>query len=336
MKTDSDSAPEPAALRRLPQVDKVLRGPAVAALLQDYPRWAVVAAVRAELELMRTQSLAGSVGALDADGKLAVAPASLRVRIDALLQPTLRRVINATGVVLHTNLGRAPLAATALHKAQALCGGYCNLEYQLDQGQRGSRQELVDALLTPLTGAAAHLVVNNNAAAVLLMLSGLCAGSEVVVSRGELVEIGGAFRVPEVMRASGAVLREVGTTNRTHRSDYEAAVGATTRALLKVHRGNFAVLGFVAEVAVAELAALAQARGLLCLYDLGLGRAGGAAAWWGRAAASAGDLGGRRGNSGGGGRAHGAAGRRRGLRRGGVFRRQAARWSAVRHPGWTT
>lgn len=277
MKKDNDPASEPGpgpthdSLRRLPQVDKVLRRPGVAELLATGPRWAVLAAVRAELELLRQQALAGRDGPLDADGRWSVPPERIAARVAALVRPALRRVINATGVVLHTNLGRAPLATAALQRAHELCAGYCNLEYQLEHGRRGSRQELVDAVLAPLTGAEAHLVVNNNAAAVLLMLSGLCAGGEVVVSRGELVEIGGSFRVPDVMRASGAVLREVGTTNRTHRGDYEAAVGAQTRALLKVHRGNFAIVGFVAEVGAAQLAQVAHERGLLCLYDLGSG-----------------------------------------------------------------
>ncbi len=271
MKTENDPALGPDSLRRLPQVDKVLREPAVAQLLAAGPRWAVVAAVRAELELLRQQALAGASGPLDEKGRLVVAPERVAERVQGLLAPGLRRVINATGVVLHTNLGRAPLAKVALQRAHELAAGYCNLEYQLAEGRRGSRQDPVDALLAPLTGAPAHLVVNNNAAAVLLMLSGLCAGREVVVSRGELVEIGGSFRVPDVMRASGALLREVGTTNRTHKKDYELAVGSETAALLKVHRGNFAIVGFVAEVQVAELAELAHARGLLCLYDLGSG-----------------------------------------------------------------
>lgn len=272
---EQESGPEPGpvndALRRLPPVDKVLRSPAVAALLATGPRWAVLAAVRAELTLLRQRVLAGNTGPVDGEGRWAVAAEPIAARVADLVRPTLRRVINATGVVLHTNLGRAPLAAAALARAQELCAGYCNLEYQLEEGRRGSRQDLLESLLAPLTGAEAHLVVNNNAAAVLLMLSGLCAGGEVVVSRGELVEIGGSFRVPDVMRASGALLREVGTTNRTHRSDYAAAIGENTRALLKVHRGNFAIVGFVAEVRAAQLAQLAHEQGLLCLYDLGSG-----------------------------------------------------------------
>ncbi len=259
------------ALRRLPQVDKVLRGPAVAALQGSAPRWAVLAAVRAEIDLLRQRVQSGYPGEVDDDGRWIVQPQRIATRVDALMRPTLRRVINATGVVLHTNLGRAPLAPAALRRAQELCAGYCNLEYQLEHGRRGSRQDPVDAVLSPLTGAEAHLVVNNNAAAVLLMLSGLCAGGEVVVSRGELVEIGGSFRVPDVMRASGSILREVGTTNRTHPGDYAAAVNTQTRALLKVHRGNFAVVGFVAEVSVAQLSQLAHEQDLLCLYDLGSG-----------------------------------------------------------------
>ena len=190
-----------------------------------------------------------------------VARALAAERRRALLQP----VVNATGVLLHTNLGRAPLA----HHQDAAS---TNLELDLATGRRGSRSSHAGRLLATACGAEAALVVNNGAAAVLLVLAALAGGGRgVVVSRGELVEIGGSFRVPDVMRASGALLREVGTTNRTHRGDYEAAVGAQTRALLKVHRGNFAIVGFVAEVSAAQLAQAAHERGLLCLYDLGSG-----------------------------------------------------------------
>jgi len=256
-------------LSRLPKVQAVLDGPDVVELLRLRPRWAVVQAVRDELMELRRQLQAGAITA--ATEKLAVSTAALERRVTALLASPLRRVINATGVVLHTNLGRAPLAEQALRRVGELAGGYCNLEYQLDGGTRGSRQQLLATVLHGLTGAEAHLVVNNNAAAVLLALGGLCAGREVVVSRGELVEIGGSFRIPDVMRASGAALREVGTTNRTHLRDYLSAVGENTAALLKVHRSNFAQVGFVAEVPAAELARAAHERGLLCLYDLGAG-----------------------------------------------------------------
>ncbi len=278
-----------AGLLHLPKVDKIMRLPEIEKLYSQsadevggqgpLPRWAVLEAVRSEIGRLRRQLTADPPPAVD-EKWAAVAPQADKFVVDAgrieraalaLLRPTLRRVINATGVVLHTNLGRAPLPETALQRIAELGGGYLTLEYRLAEGQRGSRQEHTQALLKRLTGAEASLVVNNNAAAVLLMLAGLCAGGEVVVSRGELVEIGGSFRVPDVMRASGARLREVGTTNRTHLRDFAAAIAAETRALLKVHRSNFAIVGFTAEVPVAELARCAHDAGLLCLYDLGSG-----------------------------------------------------------------
>jgi L-seryl-tRNA(Ser) seleniumtransferase len=187
------------------------------------------------------------------------------------LRPSLTRVLNATGVVLHTNLGRAPLAEPALQRVVEVARGYANLEYRLDERRRGSRHEHVSDLLCALTSAEAALVVNNCAAAVLLGLSANAAGREVVVSRGELVEIGGSFRVPDVMRASGARLVEVGTTNRTRVGDYERALSPDTALLMKVHRSNFAVVGFTEEVSLAELVALGRARGVPVMMDLGSG-----------------------------------------------------------------
>jgi L-seryl-tRNA(Ser) seleniumtransferase len=289
---DPRGAPSPEIqqrLRRLPKVDDELRrieralndaareaGPGDDAAREQaaLPRWALTQAVREAIAAQRRQILDEQAPAGEPD-----APGQVDARLEVgavlaaarrLVRPPLRPVLNATGVVLHTNLGRAPLPARALRRISEAAAGYCNLEYQLELGQRGSRQDLLPELLRPLTSAEAHLVVNNNAAAVLLMLAGLCAGQKVVVSRGELVEIGGSFRVPDVMRASGAILCEVGTTNRTHRRDYEAAAEGA-RAFLKVHRGNFALVGFVAEVGAADLARLAHERGLLCLYDLGSG-----------------------------------------------------------------
>ncbi len=264
-------------LRRLPKVSALLSQPAIEALIQKLPRWAVVQAVRDELAVLRKQLASGDAAATVQPGceppgeKLTVSAQRIESRAAALCASPLRRVINATGVVLHTNLGRAPLAQAAVRRVAELAGGYCNLEYQLDCGQRGSRQQLLANLLQQLTGAESHLVVNNNAAAVLLTLSGLCAGREVVVSRGELVEIGGSFRVPDVMRAGGVILREVGTTNRTHLHDYALATGEATAAYLKVHQSNFAQVGFVRGVGIKELAGLAHERGLLCIYDLGSG-----------------------------------------------------------------
>jgi L-seryl-tRNA(Ser) seleniumtransferase len=204
-------------------------------------------------------------------GALAEIAAAVARRAEALARPSLRRVINATGVVLHTNLGRAPLPEAAVSAVAAVARGYSNLEYDLEQGERGSRHVHAAALLRRLTGAADALVVNNNAAAVLLVLAAVAAGREVVVSRGELVEIGGSFRIPDVMAQSGARLREVGTTNRTHAADYRAAIGPETAALLKAHPSNYRVVGFTAEVGLAELAAIARDAGLPLLYDLGSG-----------------------------------------------------------------
>jgi L-seryl-tRNA(Ser) seleniumtransferase len=274
-----------ANLRRLPKVDKVLALPQVAALLDRLPRWAVVAAVRAEVSRLRTalqRNVPPDQGADEPEASDAVHPDVERIAQAAenLTAPPLHRVLNATGVVLHTNLGRAPLAAAALQQIADLGAGYLNLEYRLSEGRRGSRQDHLPDLLSGLTGAEAHLVVNNNAAAVLLMLAGLCAEGEVIVSRGELVEIGGSFRVPDVMRASGARLREVGTTNRTHLRDYQGAIGPGTRALLKVHRSNFALVGFTADVALRDLADCAHAAALPCLFDLGSGLLSGEESPW--------------------------------------------------------
>ncbi len=279
-----------ARLRMLPKVDKVMRLAPIQRLLAKpadtgpnnqkgcgLPQWAVLAAVRKEIARLRADCLAPSDAVATVPGKTAVAIDFERIAAtaQALVRPTLRPVLNATGVVLHTNLGRAPLPELALQRIAAVAGGYLTLEYQLEDGERGSRQDHAAALLAQLFGAEASLVVNNNAAAVLLMLSGLCSAREVVVSRGELVEIGGSFRIPDVMRQSGAKMREVGTTNRTRLADYQAAVTTDTKALLKVHRSNFAVVGFTEEVSIGELCRLAHEKGLLCFYDTGSGLASG-------------------------------------------------------------
>lgn len=187
------------------------------------------------------------------------------------IRPSLRRVVNATGVVLHTNLGRAPLAQSAIDAMVEVAGGYSNVEYDLERGERGSRYVHCAALLRELTGAEDALVVNNGAGALVLALATHCAGRDAVVSRGELVEIGGSFRVPDIMRRSGAQLREVGTTNRTHRRDYLEALGENAGAIVKVHRSNFAIEGFVAEVSARELAAIARTHGVPLIHDLGSG-----------------------------------------------------------------
>lgn len=199
------------------------------------------------------------------------AAAAARQALEALMARRLVPVINATGVIVHTNLGRAPLSAEAVEAVREVAAGYCNLEYDLQLGSRGSRHSHVEELLCRLTGAEAALVVNNNAAAVLLVLGELARGREVIISRGQLVEIGGGFRVPEVMAQSGARLVEVGTTNRTYLHDYERAIGPDTAALMRVHSSNFRIIGFTHSVSTKELADLAHGRGLLLIDDLGSG-----------------------------------------------------------------
>ncbi|HEX4601083.1 MAG TPA: L-seryl-tRNA(Sec) selenium transferase [Gemmatimonadales bacterium] len=248
--------------RRLPAVEALLAEPEVAALSATHPRSLLVRAVRDAIDAARAN---GGVAPAEGWG------AAVLARVARLVRPSLEPVINATGVVLHTNLGRAPLAAAASAAMARVAGGYTNLEYDLTRGARGSRQALCRDLLVELTGAEDALVVNNAAAALLVALSALARDGEAIVSRGELVEIGGAFRIPDIMARSGAQLVEVGTTNRTHRADYEAAITPRTRLLLKVHRSNFQVTGFTAEVSGQEIADVARARGVASLYDLGSG-----------------------------------------------------------------
>ena len=220
------------------------------------------------VDAIRDQIAAERNGAANGDRASAVA-----ARLQAAIAPRLRRVINATGVILHTNLGRAPLSHAAI-EALGVAAGYSNLELDLATGKRGERAALVADLLTALFGGEAALAVNNNAAAVLLALTALCKGKEVIVSRGQLVEIGGAFRMPDVMRLSGARMVEVGTTNRTRAADYEAALSARTGAILRVHTSNFRVTGFTESAPLGELAAIAKARGILLIDDLGSGATG--------------------------------------------------------------
>ncbi|MCB9573450.1 MAG: L-seryl-tRNA(Sec) selenium transferase [Kofleriaceae bacterium] len=260
-------------LRRLPAVHELA---AAAAPLGAAPRWAVVEAARRAVAARRAAILAGAGGdgADDGDGAVADAaltPAAVAVAAATLARSPLRRVVNATGVVLHTNLGRAPLAPAAVAAVAEVATGYSTLEYDLEAGARGSRHGHAAGLLRELTGAEDALVVNNCAAACLLALSTLAAGGEVVVSRGELVEIGGSFRVPDILRQSGARLVEVGTTNKTRRGDYEAAIGDATALLLKVHPSNFAMVGFTEATPLAALVELARGRGVASMIDLGSG-----------------------------------------------------------------
>jgi L-seryl-tRNA(Ser) seleniumtransferase len=257
----------------LPSVDRLLRLPQAAALVAEHGHTLVAAQARALLDGLRTQALAGTL-ALPAVADEAV-QRLLQQHVAAALAPRLRAVLNLTGTVIHTNLGRALLADSALQHLLATMAGPNNLEFDLAGGGRGDRDSIVEELLCQITGAEAATVVNNNAAAVLLTIAALAAahpgGREVIVSRGELVEIGGAFRMPDVMASAGATLVEVGTTNRTHPKDYEAAITERTALLMKVHTSNYAVQGFTAAVDEAELARIAHARGLPLASDLGSG-----------------------------------------------------------------
>ena len=252
--------------RNLPSVDVVLADPDVAAAAQSFDREWVVGLVRAELDVARDQIRKGS-DPPDA-GQIAK---SVCQRINDTMRAEPRQVINATGVVIHTNLGRAPLSRAAIEAANQAARGYSNLELDLSTGRRGSRQAHLQSLLCQITGGEAALAVNNNASAILLGLSALAFGKEVVVSRSEAVEIGGGFRVPDVLRQSGGTLVDVGTTNRTYVRDYDEAVTENTAAFLKVHASNFRVEGFTASVATSELVELGQRRGIQVLHDVGSG-----------------------------------------------------------------
>jgi len=254
------------ALRRLPSVDRLLQGEAASRWVAALGRDLVVEACREALEAERRRVLSGEAYA----GEEALW-ADVVARLQATVQPTLRPVINASGVVIQTNLGRSPLSEATLDAMRRAGEGYSNLEYDLAAGERGSRYVHAEALLTRLTGAEAGLLVNNNAGAVLLALSALARGREVIISRGQLVEIGGGFRIPDVMAQSGAQLVEVGTTNRTYASDYRAAITGETAALMRVHSSNFRVIGFTHQPTLDELVALAHERGLPLIDDLGSG-----------------------------------------------------------------
>ena len=293
------------ALRALPAVEELLNHAAAARLLEKYPRTQVVEAVRMALEAARRQILAvaggddagragttapGDIaapagpaapgvpavpGGLAAPAGLTPTPEDLLTRAAVLLEewalPGLRPVLNLTGVVIHTNLGRAPLSEAAVEQVVQVARSYSNLEYDVEAGARGSRESHVEDLLTRLTGAEAGFAVNNNAGAVLLLLMALASGREVLVSRGQLVEIGGSFRLPDIMRAGGVRLVEVGTTNRTRVEDYEAAITAETALLLRVHTSNYRIMGFTEEADLGELVGLGRSRGVIVADDLGSG-----------------------------------------------------------------
>jgi L-seryl-tRNA(Ser) seleniumtransferase len=254
------------AYRGLPSVDRLLADSRVGALTGEYGTPTVTDLVRQHLDDLRRAIAAGRP--CPTFDEIA---SSLVERASSTLAPSLRPVINATGVIIHTNLGRAPLSDDALAAMAAVGRGYSNLEFDLEEGERGSRFVHLETLLCRLIGAEAAIAVNNNASALLLALSALTQGREVIISRGQLVEIGGGFRIPDVMRQSGARLVEAGTTNRTYLHDYEEAIGQETAALMRVHTSNFRLTGFTHSVPLAELAALAHQRSLLLFDDLGSG-----------------------------------------------------------------
>ncbi len=253
----------------LPSVDALLRRPEIASAVLEYGRSLVVQELRDALDRLRA-TLGEGAAVADRDAAAVVVERQALVRLQDWAAPPLRKIFNLSGTVLHTNLGRAPLPPEAI-AAMAAASDACNLEYDLQTGGRGERDDHVIGLICRLTGAEDAVVVNNNAAAVLLALNSLANRRDVLVSRGELVEIGGAFRIPDVMARAGARRREVGTTNRTHLSDFAGAIGPRTAAIMKVHASNYAISGFTAEVPEPELAALARERGIPFLNDLGSG-----------------------------------------------------------------
>jgi L-seryl-tRNA(Ser) seleniumtransferase len=256
-------------LRQLPAVNEILTAAPIQTLGCEHSHEAIVSTIRAELADVRQSLRDGKA----VNGELNAAALAVRVveRLQRASQPKLVPVINATGIVLHTNLGRAPLAEEAARAVYQAAGGYLNLELNLATGKRSSRQDAIRDWICALTGAESATAVNNNAAATVIVLRTLCAGKEVIVSRGQLIEIGGSFRIPEIMAVSGAVLREVGTTNITRLSDYERAIGAATGALMQVHTSNYRISGFTKAVPVAELVSLGKKHSLPVIDDVGSG-----------------------------------------------------------------
>ncbi len=256
--------------RSIPKVDIILEFEAIKSCIEKYGREIVIDAIRVEMDELRK-----FIGATDSEEEAKKAidnvVTSIVKRVEKSLMPNMRKVINATGTILHTNLGRAPISEEHIKHIAEIATGYSNLEYNLEAGKRGERYSHFEELLCKITGAEAAMAVNNNAAAVMLILSSLGKGGEVVVSRGELVEIGGKFRIPDVMVQSGATLVEIGTTNKTHYSDYEDAINENTAALLKVHTSNYRIIGFTQSVSIEELAPLAHAHNIPVIEDLGSG-----------------------------------------------------------------
>ncbi|UCD79282.1 MAG: L-seryl-tRNA(Sec) selenium transferase [Desulfobacterales bacterium] len=258
-------------LRMLPAVDQVLVRCRNDPFFEDVPKSVVVNTVRQILDSGRSRILAADHHIAEESLSGSTLMESIKAAVDKAMTPNLRHLVNATGVVVHTNLGRSLLPGLVIENLALIAGRYSNLEYDLEAGKRGSRYSSVEGILCEISGAEAGMVVNNNAAAVLLCLETMAKNKEVIVSRGELVEIGGSFRVPDVMVKSGGILREVGTTNRTHLKDYEQAIDEHTALLLKVHRSNYSVVGFTAEVSLKDLVALGTRYGKPVMEDLGSG-----------------------------------------------------------------
>ena len=265
--SDTDRRDVSVKLRSLPSVDRVLSQPALSEALERWPRPQIVEAVRAELDIARSL-LTNGREVSSAAGEIAE---SAERALNNRLQPSLRRIINATGVVIHTNLGRAPVSDAAARAMSEAAAGYSNLEYDLEQGTRGSRANHLESLLQAATGAETGIAVNNNAAALYFAMAAHCAGREVIVSRGQAVEIGGGFRIPDVLRDAGAKLVEVGTTNRTRAADYAGAITEHTAAILSVHSSNFRIVGFAEEPTLAELRQVADQAGIMLIDDVGSG-----------------------------------------------------------------
>jgi L-seryl-tRNA(Ser) seleniumtransferase len=258
-------------LRKLPGIDRILEQARPDPFFEDVPKTLLTRVIRSLVDDLRQAVITGTPPVDEADMADERVMRRLKAHIDCEMMPRLRPVVNATGVVVHTNLGRSLLAEAAVENVARISRRYSNLEFDLVQGARGLRYSAIEGILCELTGAEAAMAVNNNAAAVLLCLDTLARGREAVVSRGELVEIGGSFRIPDVMVRSGALLREVGTTNRTHLRDYEAAIGEATGLLMKVHTSNYSVVGFTKAVTGRELADLGRAHGIPVMEDLGSG-----------------------------------------------------------------
>jgi L-seryl-tRNA(Ser) seleniumtransferase len=258
-------------LASLPSVDEILKSDKGLEWQESYPRRYVLKAIREIIEEKRQAIINKSQIPNSKSQMIEAMLSEIQIRIEKLSSFSLKPVINATGVVIHTNLGRSVLSEEILENVKKAACGYSNLEYDLEKGERGKRYSHIQRLLNEITGAENSLVVNNNAAAVFVCLTALAKGKEVIVSRGELVEIGGSFRVPDVMASSGAILREVGTTNKTHLHDYERAINENTALLLKVHQSNFRTIGFTKQVEIDELAALGRKHNIPIMFDLGSG-----------------------------------------------------------------